>query len=117
MKLKSETAVTTRIAGTQYYDFNIPDVGERVILLHNPFNPHDENAIMVFNQQLQQVGHLTKLAGFNKKIGNLIDWQPYVAKVVVVFPEFLEIFIEIDLTTLNQDSVSLNLLFRNINLN
>jgi hypothetical protein len=117
MKLKSETTVTTRVAGTNYYTFNVPDVSERVILIHNPFNPQDENAIIVINQQLQQIGHITRLAGLNKKILNLMDGQPCFAKVVAVFPQFLEIFIEIDLTTFNQDSNSLNLLFRNISMN
>lgn len=95
-KQSESEVITTRIAGTKYYTFNIPEVGERIILIHNPYNKFDESAIVVLNAQLQQIGHLTKTAGFNKKVGKLIDWQPYTAKVVAVFPQFSEIFIEIN---------------------
>jgi hypothetical protein len=66
-----------------------------LILIHNPFNTYDASSIVVLNKQLQQIGHLTPHGGFNKKIGNLIKWQPYVADVIEVYPNFTEVFIEI----------------------
>ena len=88
--------VATRIAGTKYYTFNVPEIGDKVILLHNPFNQKDSSAIMVLNKQLQQLGHLTTLGGFNKRIGDLLKWQPHTATVTQVFGEFGEVFIKID---------------------
>lgn len=62
-----------------------------LILINN-----QDNNIIVLNSQLQQIGHLTKLAGFNQTIGELIDWKPYIAKVIAIYPMFEEIVIEIN---------------------
>ena len=102
MEHKNIDLIQARVSGSREFTFNIPEVGDRVILLHNPFNNLDSNNIMIFNSELQRIGHLTHVAGFNKEIGNLIDWKPYVASVISVSPNFSEIFIEIKLNTINQ---------------
>ena len=93
---QNELSITTRVAGTKFYTFNVPEIGDKVILLHNPFNQKDSTAIMVLNKQLQQLGHLTTIGGFNKRIGDLLKWQPHTATVTQVFGEFGEVFIKID---------------------
>ena len=97
MKTQNQNSISTRIAGTNHHTFNIPDIGDRVILLHYPYK-NDYKNIVVINAQLQQIGHLTKIAGFNEQIGNLIDWKPYIAEVESIYPEFMEIFIKITTT-------------------
>ena len=95
MKTQNNNSVFTRVAGTSHHTFNVPDIGDRDILLHNPYNNQDNNIIVV-NSQLQQIGHLTKTAGFNQTIGKLIDWKPYIAEVIAIYPLFEEIFIKIN---------------------
>ena len=94
---QNKNTLTTRVADTKNFTFNFPDKGDRVILIHNPFNTYDSSSIVVLNKQLQQIGHLTPHGVFNKKIGNLIKWQPYVADVIEVYPNFTEVFIEISI--------------------
>lgn len=96
MKVQNQNSITTRVAGTNNHTFNVPDIGDRVVLLHNPYNTNDANSIIVVNSQLQQIGHLTKTAGFNQTIGKLIDWKPYIAEVIAIYPLFAEIFIKIN---------------------
>ncbi len=103
MKIINQNKITTKISGTEHYTFNFPDEGDRIILLHTPFNPNDVNAIMVLNAQLQQMGHLSRIADFNKIIGDLIDWKPYVALVISVSYEPSEIYIEIDSSGLGKN--------------
>lgn len=117
MKLESEQIITTRIAGTKHYDFNFPDKGDRVILVHNPYNKYDKHAIMVVNQNLQLIGHLTKTAGFNQKVGALIEWKPFIATVNTVYPQLNEIFIDIDTSLFKLDKQIIDHIFRRIILN
>jgi hypothetical protein len=88
---------TTRIAGSSYYTFNYPNKGDRVILIPTPFNIHDKYAIVILNDKLQVLGHLTRMAGLNKKIGNLMNWKPFIGIVNSIYPQFNEIFIDIDI--------------------
>jgi hypothetical protein len=105
--MKKQNSISTIIAGTNHYNFNFPDIGDKVILIHNPFNTKDENAIMVINSNLQQIGHLSRIFDFNKNIGCLIDWKPYTATVTLINTKFLEIQIEIDLKPFKKNAMIL----------
>jgi hypothetical protein len=80
-------SIITSIVGTKHYDFKVPKVGDKTILVHNPKNKVDRNAIMVVNKDLEQMGHLSTFNGFNNEIGQLMNWEPYIATVKSVYEE------------------------------
>ena len=48
----------TPIKGIRFYSFNKPSIKERVILIPEPSNIFDPNAIAVYNLQCQKMGYL-----------------------------------------------------------
>lgn len=95
MTVQNQSSITTKVSETQNFTFNFPDIGDKVILLHNPYNRSDSNTIIVLNRFLQQLGCLSRNEDFNKKIGNLFGWKPILAEVIDIRPKLLEVLIEI----------------------
>ena len=48
----------TLIKGLRFYNFNKPKKGERVILIAEPTNLYDSNAIAIYNLECQKMGYL-----------------------------------------------------------
>jgi hypothetical protein len=48
----------TSIRGIKHYDFTIPEIHDRVILVPEPNNEFDAKAIAVFNSVSQKIGYL-----------------------------------------------------------
>lgn len=88
-------SIITKVSDTENYTFNIPDVGDKVILLHNPYCKDDNNTIIVINRFLQQIGNLPKNLGFTNDLGNLFSWKPSLAEVINIRPKLYDIIIEI----------------------
>ena len=57
---QNKNTLTTRVADTKNFTFNFPDKGDRVILIHNPFNAYDSSSIVVLNKNsLYLIDYLT----------------------------------------------------------
>ncbi|TFK73969.1 hypothetical protein BDN72DRAFT_789912 [Pluteus cervinus] len=60
----------TNVVGIQYYD-GLVSPGEEVLLVRQPTNPHDSNAIQVKNIGQTQVGHLPRAVA--SKLASMMD--------------------------------------------
>lgn len=86
------------ISGLKYhlYKNQFPIIGDTLVLIPEPNNQYDKNAIGVYDVHLRQLGYIPKTSGANFYIGGKISWKPYFAKVKSVYQDLGAILIKID---------------------
>jgi hypothetical protein len=69
------------LMGTKYYTVERPKVGDTVLLVPEPKNEFDENAIAVYNSALEQVGYVRQRANTSRYVASKLKGKPAYAQI------------------------------------
>jgi hypothetical protein len=85
------------IHGLRYYNFKMPKRNCKIILVKEKNNPFDKFAIAAYNSQIQKIGYVGAMDGYNKLIYKIFE-DGIIGKVWDISPN--QILLELDLLTI-----------------
>ena len=81
------TIFTCPLMGTKHYNVQRVKEGDEVLLLPEPSNEFDANAIAVYNQKIEQIGYVRQRENTSEAVAKLLKGKPALAQISKIYED------------------------------